>query len=75
MGEIKKWYDKEVDILGINLGKDDYWKSIELPNGVVIDITEDGKVIGVEIWEASKYFSGDAYKVLEEAEKESKKKE
>lgn len=60
------WYDKEEDILNIQL-KNSYWKSIELPSGVVIDIAADGTIAGIEILGASKVFSGDVRKVIETA--------
>lgn len=63
----KIWYDKEEDILNIELNKDEYWKSIELDNGVIIDISKEGKIKGLEILKASKVFSGDAKKVIEQA--------
>ena len=60
-------YDREEDILNIQLSKEAYWKSIELPNGVVFDIAKDGKITAVEILRASKVFSGDVKKVIEMA--------
>ncbi|MBW3019393.1 DUF2283 domain-containing protein [Candidatus Woesearchaeota archaeon] len=63
----KTWYDKKEDILNIELAKGDYWKSVELPNGVVIDIAKDGSITGIEIPQASKVFSGDIKKVIERA--------
>ena len=62
-----KWYDSEEDILGIRIQDKEYWKSIELPNGIVIDISKDGEVIGIEIHNASRIFSGDIKKVIESA--------
>ncbi|AJF60271.1 MAG: DUF2283 domain-containing protein [Candidatus Diapherotrites archaeon] len=61
------WYDKEEDIVGIQVSKGDYWKSIELPNGVVIDISKDWKIMAVEISNAKKVFSGETKKVLQMA--------
>ncbi len=63
---MKPYYDKE-DILDIELQKKDYWKSIELPNGIVIDIAKDGSIISVEIQRASKIFKGEEKKVIEMA--------
>ena len=65
------WYDDEEDVLGIKIAKGDYWKSIELPNGIVIDISKEGKVTGLEVLRASKVFSGDVHKVIELAKKSS----
>ena len=62
------WYDKEADVLNIELNDKDYWKSIELPNGVIVDITKDGTITAIEILNASKLFFGDAKKVIEIAE-------
>jgi len=64
---MENWYDKEEDILNIEVSDKEYWKSIELPNGVVIDISKDGSIIAIEILRASKIFSGDVRKVIEVA--------
>lgn len=64
---MENWYDKEEDILNIQLKEGEYWKSIELPNGVVFDVSKDGVVLSVEILRASKVFSGDVKNVIETA--------
>ncbi|MEK6847083.1 MAG: DUF2283 domain-containing protein [Nanoarchaeota archaeon] len=66
---MESWYDSESDVLGIHLEDKEYWKSIDLPNGIVIDISKEGKIIGMEILRASKIFSGDVKKVLDLAKK------
>jgi uncharacterized protein YuzE len=53
------WYDKDTDILNIQLGTKKYWKSVELPHGVIIDIARDGTIIGIEIFRASRLFTGE----------------
>lgn len=58
-------YDDKEDILSIQLSNEAYWKSIELPNGVVFDVAKDGKITAIEILRASKVFSGDVKKVIE----------
>ncbi len=58
-------YDKEENILNIEINRGEYWKSIELPNGIIIDIDKKGKIKRAEILRASKVFSGDVKKVLE----------
>ena len=63
----KTWYDKEEDILNIELNKKTYWKTVELPNGINIDVSKDGIITGIEIMRASKIFSGDVKKVIEQA--------
>ena len=67
---MEKWYDKEEDILNIQLKEGAYWKSVELPNGVVFDVSKDGSIISVEILKASKIFSGDVKRVIETAVKQ-----
>ena len=61
------WYDEEADVLNVEINDKEYWKSIELPNGMVIDIAKDGSMTSIEILNASKFFTGDAYKVIESA--------
>lgn len=67
--KMKSWYDKEEDIFNIQLKEKEYWKSIELPNGVIIDIAKDGSIVSIEILRASKVFTGDTKKVIEDAKK------
>ncbi len=64
---MENWYDSEEDVLGIHIQDKKYWKSIELPNGIVVDVSKDGEIIGLEIFRASKIFSGDVKKVIETA--------
>ena len=65
---MKSWYDKEEDILNIQLKDKDYWKSIELPNRVIIDVAKDGSIMSIEILRASKVFTGDVKKVIDVSE-------
>ena len=62
---MEQWYDKEEDILGVRLQEKKYWKSVELSEGIVIDVSKDGSVIGMEIFNASDVFSGDVKQVIE----------
>lgn len=66
---MESWYDEDEDVYNLQLQKEGYWKSIELPNGVVIDVAKDGSIVAVEILRASKVFSGDLRRVIEVAEK------
>jgi len=66
------WYDEEADVLDIEVSNNKYWKSIELPNGVVVNISKDGSITSVEILNASNYFYGDARKVIDIAKPVSK---
>jgi len=40
---MEQWYDKDEDILNMEMNDGEYWKSIELPNGFIIDIDKNGK--------------------------------
>lgn len=62
---MEHWYDEEEDVLGIHIKEGDYWKSLELPNGIIIDVSKSGDIIGMEILKASNIFSGDAKKVID----------
>ena len=64
---MEEWYDKEEDIMKLELTNGEYWKSIELPNGIIIDLDKKGKIKAIEILKASKIFSGDAKSVIEKA--------
>ena len=62
---MEEWYDQEEDVMNLELSSGEYWKSIELPNGIIIDLDKKGKIKAIEILRASKIFSGDAKKVIE----------
>lgn len=64
---MEKWYDKEADVLNIQMNNKEYWKSIELPSGIIIDVSKDGSIVAIEILKASKVFSGDVRNVIEMA--------
>ena len=64
---MKTIYDKECDALTIDLKKGTYWKSIELGPGVILDISKEGDLLGLEILFASKVFSKNLAKVLQHA--------
>ena len=72
---MESWYDKKEDIFNIQLQEKEYWKSIELPSGLIIDLSKDGKIISIEILNASDVFSGDTKKVIELAKKQHLKTE
>jgi len=61
------WYDEEADVLNVEINGKEYWKSVELPNGFVVDIAEDGSMTSIEILNASKVFYGDTRKVIDKA--------
>ncbi len=63
---MEQWYDKEEDVLNVQLSEKKYWKSLEL-DGMVLDIAKDGSIIAVEIFQASKVFVGELKKVIDAA--------
>jgi len=46
-------YDEEADALYIRLRKSEYDESDEIQEGFILDYDADGKIIGIEILEAS----------------------
>ena len=64
---VETFYDKGEDVLNIQIKESGYWKSIELPNGIVLDIAEDGTIVAIEIVKASMVFAGDLKRVIEAA--------
>jgi len=42
-------YDEKEDALGIQLKSRGYWKSVEVSKNVVMDLTKEGEIIGIEI--------------------------
>ena len=51
---MKVRYDKAVDILYIQISEAKVEESVESKNGVIIDYSADGKLVGIEILNASK---------------------
>jgi len=51
---MKVHYDNEVDALYIKLGTKEPEGVIEISEGVNIDTTSEGKIVGIEILDASK---------------------
>ncbi len=48
------YYDKEVDAIYIKLGNKTPEGVIEISEGVNLDTTSEGKIVGIEILDASK---------------------
>ncbi|MBI2110435.1 DUF2283 domain-containing protein [Candidatus Woesearchaeota archaeon] len=46
---MEQLYSREEDMINIQISDKPYWKSIELPNGTVIDVSKDGSIIAIEI--------------------------
>ncbi|OYW28655.1 MAG: hypothetical protein B7Z44_07590 [Caulobacter sp. 12-67-6] len=47
-------YDPEADAAYIKLAEGGYYESEEVSPGVILDFTQDGKLLGIEILSASK---------------------
>ena len=53
MEEMKIYYDNEVDALYLKLGDENPEGVVELSEGVNLDQTSEGKIVGIEILNAS----------------------
>lgn len=53
---MKIYYDKEVDAAYIRLSSQEPSGAIEITEGINVDTTPEGKVVGIEILDASKKF-------------------
>jgi len=49
-------YDKKEDALYIRFNENPYQKSEEMQEGIIFDYDKTGKIIGIEILDASKKF-------------------
>lgn len=54
MISIKITYDKQADILYIDLAKGRYEVSRKITDRIIVDVTKGGKVLGFEILDASR---------------------
>jgi len=61
---MKVRYDKKVDAMYIHAEEGEYSVSEEIGEGVIIDISKEGKVMGMEILDASEKFSQKALKKI-----------
>ena len=55
--EIK--YIKDIDVLNIELKEKQFQCSYELGEGIILDLSEDGEILGIEIIDASKRLGED----------------
>lgn len=53
---MKIYYDQEVDAAYLRLSEEAPSGVVEMSEGVNLDLTEDGKIVGIEIINASKKF-------------------
>ncbi len=49
-------YDKKVDALYLRFNEELYCESDEVSPGIIIDYSQKGKIIGLEVLNASKHF-------------------
>jgi uncharacterized protein YuzE len=61
---MKVRYDKEADAMYIRVQEGEYEYSEEIGDGVVIDISKEGNVMGMEILDASERFSQNSFKKI-----------
>ena len=54
---MKLRYDKKIDALYIEFESNPYKESQEIQEGIIFDYDKKGKIIGIEILDASKKFS------------------
>lgn len=67
------WYDAEEDVLGLQLTNKKYWKSVEVSENVVVDLSHDGEIVGIEIFRAQRSFKKDAPLIVSKAVTKSEK--
>jgi len=53
---MKIYYDQEVDAAYLRLSEESPSGVVEVSEGLNLDLTEDGKIVGIEILNASKNF-------------------
>jgi len=53
---MKIYYDQDVDAAYIRLSEEQPTGVVEISEGVNLDITEDGKIVGIEILDAARKF-------------------
>jgi len=63
------WYDAEEDVLGIQLRKKEYWKSVEVASNVVVDLDKNGEIIGIELLKAKESFKDDIPMIISNVKK------
>ncbi len=63
------WYDSEEDILGVQVSRKKYWKSVEVAPNVVVDLAKTGEITGIEILKAKVSFKKDVPVIISAASK------
>ena len=62
---MKVTYDKKVDAVYLELVKIKPEGVIEVADGINVDVTSDGKIVGIELLDASKKISIDSFLTYE----------
>ena len=53
-GKVRAWYDKEADIFYMLFKEGPSYEVIEADPDVHLELDENGKIMGIEIWNAEK---------------------
>lgn len=61
------WYDAEEDVLGIQLKNKNHWKGVEVSKHVVVNLSKDGEIVGIEILGVKQAFKKDAPLIVSKA--------
>jgi uncharacterized protein YuzE len=72
--KIKIRYDKDGDILYILSANGPVKDTIEIGEDVFIEIDKNGKIVGIEIWQARKNIFAELIKYLKDIRQEIKEK-
>jgi len=54
---MKVKYDKNLDILYLSFSEEKIFESDEEKKGIILDYADDGKIVGIELLNASKHMS------------------
>ena len=61
------WYDKEEDILGMHVKGKPSYGSVEVGKNVVVDLSKEGEIVGIEVHGAKRYFKENAPQMVSKA--------
>ena len=59
---MKVRYDKEVDAMYVYAEEGQIEHSEEIGEGIIVDVSKEGKIVGMEILDASEKFSPSSFK-------------
>lgn len=61
------WYDEKEDVLGMHVKDKLSWRSVEVSRQVIVDLSKEGEIVGVEIHGAKQFFKKDAPLIVSKA--------